>query len=67
MSEQLEAAFEDALHRTARKFSKQGLSVQAIADAFAGRASVANKYLKNAVEYPRLYSDATTRKRINHT
>jgi hypothetical protein len=59
--------FEDKLHALARKANKAGLSVAEIADAFAGRASFASKYLHSAVEYPRLYSDVTARKRSNHT
>lgn len=39
MSEQqLEAAFEDVLHRLAHKFNKRGLSIAAIGDSFADRA-----------------------------
>jgi hypothetical protein len=58
--------FEDELHSLARKANKSGLSVAAIADAFAGRASFANKYLlqHNAVEYPRIFSDETAKRRI---
>jgi hypothetical protein len=53
----------DKLHALARKANKPGLSFAAIAEAFEGRASF-SKYLlqHNAVEYPRLYSDATARK-----
>lgn len=63
MSEQLEAAFEDILHRLARKFNKRGLSVKAIGDSFADRAWFARYIPEHAEEWPIVFSSETARRR----
>ena len=64
MSEQLEAAFEDKLRALARKFNKDGLNLQAIAHSFEARGWFARKYLVGRdVEYPKLYSALTAKRR----
>jgi hypothetical protein len=61
MSE-LESAFEDTLHKLARKFNQRGLSVKAIGDAFADRAKFA-RCIEDAKEYPQVFSSETAARR----
>jgi hypothetical protein len=62
MSEQLEAAFEDVLHRLARKFNKRGLSIKAIGEGFAARAKFTT-YIPEHAEYPCVVSSETSARR----